>query len=73
MFLGEEKLIMLPVSRRDSKISTTKVIQLELPKLGCAEPISTLQDNEVKCCFFYDIFELARRVHIHPEQVANGS
>jgi hypothetical protein len=23
--------------------------------------------------FFYDIFELARRVHINPEQVANGS
>jgi hypothetical protein len=61
------------LSRRDSKISTTKVIQLELPKPSCAEPISTLQDNEVKCCFFYDIFELARQVHIHPEQVANGS
>jgi hypothetical protein len=39
------------LSRRDSKISTTKVIQLELPKPSCAEPISTLQDNEVKCCF----------------------
>jgi hypothetical protein len=35
--------------------------------------MAILQDNEVKCCFFHDIFELVRRVHIHPEQVANAS
>jgi hypothetical protein len=46
---------------------------LELPKPSSVEPISILQDNEVKCCYFYDIFELVRQVHIHPEQVANGS
>ncbi len=46
---------------------------MQLPKPSSVEPISYLQDNEVKCCFLYDIFELVRRVHIHPEQVANGS
>jgi hypothetical protein len=61
------------LSRRDTRTSTTKVIQLELPKPSSVEPISILQDNEVKSCFFYDIFELVRQVHIHPEQVANGS
>jgi hypothetical protein len=61
------------LSRHDTQISTNKVIQLELPKPSSVEPISILQDNEVKCCFFYDIFELVRQVHIHPEQFANGS
>jgi hypothetical protein len=61
------------LSRRDTQTSTTKVIQLELPKPSSVEPISILQDNEVKCCFFYDIFELVRGVHIHPEKFANGS
>ena len=61
------------LSRRDTQSSTTKVIQLELPKPSSVEPISILQDNEVKCCFLYDVFELVRQVHIHPEQVANGS
>ncbi len=61
------------LSRRDTQSSTTKVIQLELPKPSSVEPISILQDNEVKCCFLYDVFELVRRVHTHPEQVANGS
>jgi hypothetical protein len=61
------------LSRQDTQSSTTKVIQLELSKPSSIEPISILQDNEVKCCFLYDIFELVRGVHIHPEQVANGS
>jgi hypothetical protein len=61
------------LSRQDTQSSTTKVIQLELPKPSSVEPISILQDNEVKCCFLYDVFELVRQVHIHPEQVANGS
>jgi hypothetical protein len=46
---------------------------LELPKPSSVEQTSILQDNEEKCCFFYDIFELVRGVHIHPEQVAYGS
>jgi hypothetical protein len=61
------------LSRRDTQTSTTKVIQVELPKPSSVEPISILQDNEVKCCFSYDIFELVIWVHIHPEQVGNGS
>ncbi len=60
-------------SRQDTQSSTTKVIQLELPKPSSVEPISILQDNEIKCCFLYDVFELVRQVHIHPGQVANGS
>ncbi len=43
-----------------------------LPKASSVEPTSILQDNEVKYFFLYDIFELVRRVHIHPEKVANG-
>ncbi len=46
---------------------------MELPQPSSVEPISILQDNEVKFCFLYDVFELVGRVHIHPEQVANGS
>jgi hypothetical protein len=61
------------LSRQDTQSSTTKVIQLELPKPSSVEPISILQDNEVKFCVLYDVFELVRQVHIHPEQVANGS
>jgi hypothetical protein len=61
------------LSRHNTQTSTTKVIQLELPKPSSVEPISILHDNEVKCCFFYDIFELVRQVHIHLGQVANGS
>ncbi len=53
--------------------SRTREIQLKLPKPSSLEPVSILQDKEVKCLFFYDIFELVRRVHIHPEQVANGT
>ncbi len=45
---------------------------MELPKPSSVEPISILQDNEVKCCFLYDISELVRQVHTQPEQVANG-
>ncbi len=46
------------LSRQDTQSSTTKVIQLELPKPSSVQPISILQDNEVKCCFLYDVFEL---------------
>ncbi len=46
---------------------------MELPKPSSVEPISILQDNEEKCCFLYEVFELVRQVHTHPEQVANGS
>ncbi len=48
VFWGRKHSSCYQLSRCDSKISTTKVIQLELPKPSCAEPISTLQDNEVK-------------------------
>ncbi len=61
------------LSRRDTQTSTTKVIQLKLPKPSSVEPISIPQINEVKCCFWNDVFELVRQVDIHPEQVANGS
>ncbi len=53
--------------------SSTRDIQLKLPKASSLKPISISQDNEVKCFFLYDVFELVRRVHIHPEQDANGS
>ncbi len=69
----ERNLSSYHLSRQDTQSSTTKVIQLELPKPSSVEPISILQDNEVKCCFLYDIFELVRWVHTHPEQVVNGS
>ncbi len=61
------------LSRQDTQPSTTKVIQLELPKPSSVETISILQDDEVKCYFLYVVFELARQIHTHPEQVANGS
>jgi hypothetical protein len=51
----------------------TSEIQLKLLKPSSLEPISIRQDKEVKCLFFYDIFELVRQVHVHPEQVANGT
>ncbi len=73
MFSKERNPSSYHLSRQDTQSSTTKVIQLELPKPSSVEPISILQDNEVKCCFLYDVFELVRWLHIHPEQVANGS
>ncbi len=51
VFWERKKSSCYQLSRRDRKISTTKLIQLELPKPSCAEPISTLQDNEVKGFF----------------------
>jgi hypothetical protein len=54
-----------------NRTSRTSEIQLKLPKPSSLEPISIRQDKEVKCLFFYDIFELVRQVHVHPEQVAN--
>jgi hypothetical protein len=60
------------LSRHDNQTSRTREIQLRLPKASSVEPISILQDNEVKCFFLYDVFDLVRRVHIHPEQVENG-
>jgi hypothetical protein len=62
-----------PLSRHENCPSRTSEIQLKLPKPSSLEPISIRQDKEVKCLFFYDIFEFVRRVHIHPEQVANGT
>jgi hypothetical protein len=40
--------------------SRTIEIQLRLPKASSLEPISILQDNEVKYFFLYDVFELVR-------------
>jgi len=62
-----------PLSRHENCPSRTSEIQLKLPKPSSLEPISIRQDKEVKCLFFYDIFEFVRRVHVHPEQVANGT
>ncbi len=56
-----------------NQTSRTGEIQLSLPKASSVELISILQDNEVKCFFLYDFFELVRQVNIHPEQVVNGS
>ncbi len=61
------------LSSHVNRTSRTSEIQLKLPKPSSLEPISIRQDKEVKCLFFYDIFELVRQVHIHPEQVANGT
>jgi hypothetical protein len=68
----EKKSSCYHLSRHENQTSGTREIQLRLPKASSVEPISILQDNEVKSFFLYDIFELVRQVHIHPEQVANG-
>jgi hypothetical protein len=60
------------LSSHVNQTSRTREIQLRLPKASSLEPISILQDNEVKCFFLYDVFELVRQVHIHTKQDANG-
>jgi hypothetical protein len=73
VFLKRKNHSSYQLSRHENQPSRPSEIQLKLPNPSYLEPISIRQVKEVKCLFFYDIFEFVRRIHVHPEQVANGT